>query len=183
MSIVDWQLVASDLERQVAALKAELTTMEQLYGTEFNLNNKLIAVRAALTKERDEAVSAVQRLREGQPFDQVVAADIVRRGMEQLAAMQRANDHQHSLIETAQDQLAASQAREQRLRDAMVIALGHYSMRTNAASVLENALALLQDDTALQVRLKEERERCAVECEQHGPTIGRIFASKIRSMK
>jgi len=43
----------ADLERQVAALKAELTTMEQLYGSEFNLNNNLIAVRAALTKFAD----------------------------------------------------------------------------------------------------------------------------------
>lgn len=96
-----------------------------------------------------------------------VPADIVRRGMEQLAA---------------------SQAREQKLRGLLGEYLeqaSEYDGRTSQAleDEISEALALPTDDTALQARLKEERERCAVECEQHGPTIGRIFASKIRSMK
>lgn len=86
--------------------------------------------------------------------------------------------------------LAASQAREQQLREALERNEREiYHLRadrgwTNQSEFRPSEiLALPTDDTALQARLKEERERCAVECEQHGPTIGRIFASKIRSMK
>lgn len=98
-----------------------------------------------------------------------VPADIVRRGMEQLAA---------------------SQAREKKLREAFrtiaedAVECDHNGWpRQSPRAYARAQLALPTDDTALQARLKEERERCAVECEQHGPTIGRIFASKIRSMK
>ena len=63
-------------------------------------HNKTLAQRgddleeqlAAVMVARNEAVSAVQRLSEGQLFNDVVHADIVRRGMEALAAMTAERD-------------------------------------------------------------------------------------------
>jgi hypothetical protein len=44
-------------QAQVAALKEDNHKLDILYGEEFNRNNELIGVRAALTKEREKAYS------------------------------------------------------------------------------------------------------------------------------
>lgn len=131
MSIVDWQLVVSDLERQVSALMKERDELE----TE-------CAVHAACTKHRFE-------------------------------------------------QLASCQAREQQLREALERNEREiYHLRadrgwTNQSEFRPSEiLALPQDDTALQARLKEEREKCAERIEAvEGEWLTKVAASAlIRSM-
>lgn len=74
-----------------------------------------------------------------------------------------------------QNQLSASQAREARLRDAM---------DTCDRDCIRAALALPTDDSALQARLKEEREKCAERIEAvEGEWLTKVAASAlIRSM-
>lgn len=89
-------------------------------------------------------------------------------------------------IMTSDEQLAASQALEQQLREALASEhADHVSLASSELGIDPwecEALALPSDDTALQARLKEEREKCAVKCEQHGQTLGSILAAAIRSM-
>lgn len=121
------------------------------------------------------------------------SADYITKLEQQVAAMQRANDHQHSLIETAQDQLAASQAREQKLRGAFsaiaedTVPCDHNGWpRQTRREYARAQLALPQDDTILQERLKEEREKVAQfvtdYSDEHGLITMRLAAA-IRSMK
>lgn len=79
--------------------------------------------------------------------------------------------------------LAASQLREKELRRllAEISTLGAATYY-DAKDIADEALAFPTDDTALQARLKDEREKCAVKCEQHGQTLGSILAAEIRSM-
>ncbi len=51
----------------------------------------------------------------------------------------------------------------------------------NDVDIVQDALALPTDDSALMVRLKEERERCAKVADELG-VIGETVAGKIRSM-
>lgn len=67
-------------------------------------------------------------------------------------------------------ELAASQAREEKLRSALEDydkQVSEYDGRTSKelGDRIKSLLALPTDDTALQARLKEERERCKKECE------------------
>lgn len=101
MSIVDWQLVASDLERKLVHISAELV-------------------------------------------------------------------HRSAELTGAFHQLAASQAREQRLREELETIVAGWSCGNirdsdslRKLADLNRKLALHTDDTALQERLKEERERVA----------------------
>lgn len=144
----------ADLERQVAALKVELAEMEQLYGSEFNLNNNLIAVRAALTKENERL--------------QTIDLD----------------------LQMAVQKLEASQEREGKLREALASEhADHVSLASSELGIDPwecEALALPTDDTALQARLKEEREKCAKVCDEFQRTsylsVGTTLARMIREL-
>ena len=123
---------------------------------------KLRADLAAMTKERDEAITAAQSLSEGQPFDKVLAASIVKRSM---------------------DQLAAVQAREANLRKALdnIHLNAINSKHSKAYSALaQQALALPADDSALREALAQERERI---CELPQIKYNLIAVDAIRSMK
>ena len=82
----------------------------------------------------------------------------------QIAALTKERDdwkigaqHRDRCFHSAMDDLAASQAREAKLREAVDW------MCANGCNcrIGQDALALPQDDTALRERLAEERERCA----------------------
>lgn len=82
----------------------------------------------------------------------------------QVAALKVELNHRSAELTGAFHQLAASQAREQKLRDAlqfyMTPPIGQLNDHHIAAAKLGVAvLALPTDDTALQARLKEEREK------------------------
>lgn len=77
---------------QALELQAERDTFYMDYRIKCDKQTKALQVEvefmrqqlATITAERDEAVSAVQRLSDGQPFDAVVIADTVKRRTEQL---------------------------------------------------------------------------------------------------
>ena len=64
-----------------------MSVMNDMLESEFQLKQEIESLRQQL----DEAVSAVQRLSEGQPFDAVVVADTVKRRTEQIE--QQLADH------------------------------------------------------------------------------------------
>lgn len=63
------------------------------------------------------------------------------------------------------EQLAASQAREKVLREAINASLDTVAHAENARNILVNVLTLPNDTSALDARLAEERARCAKVCE------------------
>ena len=95
----DWKVECGHAEALAAKCMAELAAMtaERDMWKETDLRDakridELAEQLAAVMEARNEAVSAVQRLSEGQLFNDVVHADIVRRGMEALAAMTAERD-------------------------------------------------------------------------------------------
>ena len=123
---------------------------------------------AALTKERDDLLK-LTNVQEQLP---------VPRLREQLK-----DEHiQHKRWQMA---CAASQAREAKLREALEHYRNMASPRSWDGSPANAALALPTDDTALQQRLAEEREKCAQQCDDEASIegIAQRCATKIRSMK
>ena len=66
-------------------------------------------------------------------------------------------------IDGLKAELAASQAREAKLREAL-LECNHYDVGSYGADLSREALAIPHDDSALKERLMKERERCADLC-------------------
>lgn len=96
---------------------------------------------------------------------------------EQLDAMTDERDSYKAMVKEqwAQPELAASKAREQQLRIAMFNTASACRIwggeAERARKMLEDYLALPQDDAALDARLASERERCAKVCGEIGKDI------------
>lgn len=125
----------------------------------------------------------------------------------QVAALKVELNHRSAELTGAFHQLSASQAREKLLCELQWKNIRHvvstladwafgskddprwgtaWIAMTTGLSAKDGPQFTLEllptDDTALQARLKDEREKCAVKCEQHGQTLGSILAAEIRSM-
>jgi len=108
----------------------------------------------------------------------------------QLAAMKQERDAKEArlqdddkLFRAMSDQLAASQAREQQLREALETIRSDWNI--NAFPLKEDidaALSTQTDHAALDARLKEERERCAKVCDGWLHADGDCCAAEIRSL-
>ena len=145
--------------------------------------------------ERDEAIADLERqvaeykigAEEGRKSQeaymglcvQLVAAE------EQVAALKVELNNRSAELTGAFHQLAASQLREKELRRllAEISTLGAATYY-DAKDIADEALAFPTDDTALQARLKEEREKCAERIEAvEGEWLTKVAASAlIRSM-
>ena len=87
------------------------------------------------------------------------------------------------------EQLVAAQAREAKLREALIHIRDTSGLRTGTNVFhleIQKVLALPTDDSALMERLKEERERCAKVCDELQKTsyltIGTTLARMIREL-
>ena len=104
---------------------------------------------------------------------------------EQLAAMTKERDALEYTIGIQAPyahQLAAKDAVIERLRNALEDCQKYLASDWTHVTAATEALAIPNDDSALQERLKEERERCAKVCAEVGQTLGSILAESIRSM-
>ena len=86
--------------------------------------------------------------------------------MDQVAVLTKELDGAKTLAIYYCEQLAAAQAREAKLLEALAM-IHLMGMHQNDRTTAQEALALHADDSALQARLKEERERCAEFCEAY----------------
>lgn len=133
-----------------------------------------------LTIQRDELLAAVEKLaRLGNEPHYITKLE------RQVAALTKERDEAYAqqskmchLTADQTRQLAASQAREQQLIE-LFVKHGH---RVGNLKVIRDAVAAPRDDTALQARLKEEREKCAKVCDNVGRDITSWCAQAIRSM-
>jgi hypothetical protein len=96
--------LCADAADEIERLREELTALKQsptmaavremITSQAVKENEKLREELATIKEQRDEAVSAVQRLTEGQPFDAVVIADGIKRGV--AATLQKAIETEHA---------------------------------------------------------------------------------------
>ena len=97
------------LRKQVAELTKERDTLEELYGSEFNLNNELVGTRAALRKQVTEKET---RLQDDDKLFKAMS--------EQLAAMTKERDLLRTTYDM-HDKYLAAQARILELEDEKVV--------------------------------------------------------------
>jgi len=84
-------------------------------------------------------------------------------------------NHSHSYVKELQQQVAAAQAREAKLREA----IEYYAAGGFNGTKLQAIRTLPADDTALKERLAQEREKCAMLAQVAGAI---HVADTIRSM-
>ncbi len=123
---------------------------------------------AAMTKERDEHIKLTN-----------MALDERDEYLKQLDAMTQERNLWQDEYGDSKVELAAAQAREAKLREALWKA--HGLLAELNIPMISDALDMIQDTTALDELLKAERERCAkVCCIQMD---GEECAQSIRSLK
>jgi len=96
--------LCADAADEIERLREELTALKQsptmaavremITSQAVKENEKLREELTTIKEQRNEAVSAVQRLTEGQPFDAVVIADGIKRGV--AATLQKAIETEHA---------------------------------------------------------------------------------------
>jgi uncharacterized coiled-coil protein SlyX len=92
--------------RELEAKQSEFRLIRDLNDNLTSHRDELMQQLAKVTMERDEAVAAVQRLAEGMPFDAVVIADGIRRGVkQQLAEREKQNVMLRDVIEQLLDDM------------------------------------------------------------------------------
>lgn len=126
------------LRQQLAAAKLEIKQLDTLRELQFNdLNNQLSLLQVENETLREQL--------------SVAASEIL--------ALRAANKECVEYFNEAQKDLAASQAREQRLRDHIALALEFCDMPAfSIAENLANALALPQDISALEAMVAKAGE-------------------------
>ncbi len=107
----------------------------------------------------------IARLRRGWTTDCLLAADALEALEQQVAALTNERNDLLILLDNwktsqgvTEDQLAAAQARESKLREALELI---YNGSTPAKAIARFALKAHTDDSALLERLAQERERVA----------------------
>ena len=156
------QLKAAILRTEVNELRRELAFHSHQYAKDL----------AAMTKERDESVQA-----EMENHERIAAAQA------QVAALTKERDNYKDIIKDqwAQPELAAAQARVKSLHEALWKA--HGLLAKMNIPMISDALDTVDDTAALDARLAQERERCAVECEKYASnTSHQDVATAIREM-
>ncbi len=146
-AFLEWRQRAEDAERQVAALMSAVKDAEVVCDSYAAENQRLSDEKDALTKERDD--------REGLVCDQCIDGsgwcENAVEGRYPCTCMTEAEPYQ-----LLQDQLAAAQAREAKLRDAAKAVL-EVGMGSDFEA-LNAALASPTDDSALQEKAEEALE-------------------------
>ena len=133
----------------------------------------------------------IARLREMAGRLRPEAADALEALEQQVAALTNERNDLLILLDNwktsqgvTEDQLAAAQAREAKLRGHMLNIASACRIwggeAERARKMFEECLAIPADDSALMERLKEEREKCAMLAQVAG---ARNVADVIRSMK
>ena len=141
-------------------------TVDTIPGRDYVLAQDAAAIIAKLTQERDEAVSAVQRMSDGQPFDAVVIADTAKR----IAAQENADLRAQLAAMTAEmDALKRSQHFGKsdsidKLVEVIFADFGHSTEYRPPVDKLTNRLWEFFDDqvTAAQSRIAELEAALAV---------------------
>lgn len=123
--------------------------------------NEIVTLRnqvEKLTQERDEAVAAVQRLADGQPFDAIVVADTVKRQTkrleQQLAALAEQNEKMKDALKTVVDD--AEECTDHDDWTAMLLSLDAYHI---ASTCIEEINELTDLATPVLNRIRAEGMR------------------------
>jgi len=148
-------------------------------------NTELRKQLEELTQERDALKMTAHRYKEERLAVMTAEMDAERYKHEQAITI---NERLLSDNRIAAEQLAAAQAREQQLREAVeeIAKAARLNQSTWGIFIQDfcvKTLALPQDTSALDARLKEERERCAVKCDHMRYASNQDIAAAIRGMK